>query len=67
MAALAGQPIFPMQVDDASPRPGKSAGAPRAAAMLAVSYSQLADLLRSGVPLLRALEVIAKADVARRH
>ena len=28
--------------------------------MLAVTYSQLADLLRSGVPLLRALEVIEK-------
>jgi len=30
---------------------------------LGVSYGQLADLLRAGVPLLRALETIAKAGV----
>lgn len=59
-AALAGRNIFPMQVDDASPvtEHGRVRRVP--APLLAVTYSQLADLLRGGVPLLRSLEVIQK-------
>ena len=59
-AALAAQAIFPLQMEDASPAVEHQRVRRVPAAMLAVAYSQLADLLRSGVPLLRALEVIQK-------
>ncbi len=58
VAALAGQQLFPIEVQDAAPaaQPRRVRRVP--AALLAVSYGQLADLLRGGVPLLRALKVI---------
>jgi len=58
MSALAGQSLFPLQLDssDTSPEPTRVRRVP--ARTLAASYSLLADLLRSGVPLLRALDVL---------
>ena len=57
-AALAGRALFPVSMDDARPmgEPKRMRRVP--AALLAVTYGQLADLLRSGVPLLRALTVV---------
>jgi general secretion pathway protein F/type IV pilus assembly protein PilC len=59
-AALAGRSLFPVSMDDARPmaEPKRMRRVP--AALLAVTYGQLADLLRSGVPLLRALTVVEK-------
>src|SRR6516164_7673469 len=59
-AALAGRALFPVSMEDARPmtEPRRMRRVP--AALLAVTYGQLADLLRSGVPLLRALIVVEK-------
>ncbi len=59
-AALAGKSLFPLTMEDARPMaaPQKLRRVP--ASLLAVTYGQLADLLRSGVPLLRALTVVEK-------
>jgi type II secretory pathway component PulF len=60
VAALAAQQIFPLQVEDAAPSASPNRVRRVPTQLLAVTYAQLADLLRSGVPLLRALEVIQK-------
>ena len=60
VAALAGRDVFPVQVEAASPAAQQGHVRRIPATLLAVAYSQLADLLRSGVPLLRSLEVIQK-------
>jgi general secretion pathway protein F/type IV pilus assembly protein PilC len=57
-ATLATRSVFPLQVEDASPGLEFQRVRRVPAAMLAVTYGQLADLLRSGVPLLRALDVV---------
>jgi general secretion pathway protein F len=59
-AALAGRSLFPLSMEDARPvsEPRRMRRVP--AAQLAVTYGQMADLLRSGVPLLRALTVVEK-------
>ena len=60
MAMLVGQSLFPMQVD-AKTKEGGGANVRRVPARyLAAMYAQLADLLRSGVPLLRSIEVLQK-------
>jgi type II secretory pathway component PulF len=59
-AALAAQQIFPLQVEDATPAASPLRVRRVPTQLLAVTYAQLADLLRSGVPLLRSLEVIHK-------
>jgi len=58
MAALAGKALFPVELrGETAVKPGGRT--PRIPAQLmAVTYGQLADLLRSGVPLLRALDVL---------
>ena len=60
LAQLAGQTLFPLEVSSdapaAEPRRVRRVPAP----LLAATYSQLADLLRSGVPLLRSLELLQK-------
>jgi general secretion pathway protein F/type IV pilus assembly protein PilC len=58
MSLLAGKDIFPSRLQDAAPavQPHRLRRVP--ASLLAASYSQLADLLRSGVPLLRSIEVM---------
>jgi type II secretory pathway component PulF len=60
LAVLAGRSVFPLQMEDAAPAVENRRIRRVPAGVLAVSYSQLADLLRSGVPLLRSLEVIQK-------
>ncbi|MBL9094657.1 MAG: type II secretion system F family protein [Planctomycetaceae bacterium] len=60
LALLSGQQLFPLSVeaDAATVRAGR--GRKVKTALLTTFYGQLADLLRSGVPLLRALEVLRK-------
>ena len=60
LAALAGQALFPIDVQADSPvvRDDRVRRVP--AQLLANTYGQMADLLRSGVPLLRSLEVLEK-------
>jgi general secretion pathway protein F len=63
VAAIAGRALFPIEVIGAS---GQAAGKRLKrvpAQLLAVTYGQLADLLRSGVPLLRALDVLRKQSL----
>jgi general secretion pathway protein F len=60
VAILAGRSLFPLEVEDAAPAVKSRRVRRVPAPLLAVTYGQLADLLRSGVPLLRSLEVIQK-------
>lgn len=60
VASLASQQIFPLQIDEATHTVSASRVRRVPSQLLATTYSQMADLLRSGVPLLRALEVIQK-------
>jgi len=56
---LAGQSLFPLTVTTAKPRTQLWGGRVKGQTM-AVTYSQLASLLRSGVPMLRAIDVLRK-------
>lgn len=58
MATLARRALFPLELQSDAPATGGRRVRRVPAQLLAVTYAQLADLLRSGVPLLRALEVI---------
>jgi general secretion pathway protein F/type IV pilus assembly protein PilC len=60
LANLAGRSLFPVEVraDSAAPTPTTVRRVP--AQLRATMYSQLADLLRSGVPLLRSLAVLMR-------
>ncbi len=60
LASLAGRSLFPMEVrvDVPVTAPSKVRRVP--AQLRATMYSQLADLLRSGVPLLRSLGVLIR-------
>jgi type II secretory pathway component PulF len=60
VATLTGRSIFPLTLEEATPGVDHQNIRHVPAAALATTYSQLADLLRSGVPLLRSLEVIQK-------
>jgi type II secretory pathway component PulF len=60
LAALAGQALFPIEVTIDSPVIEDHRVRRVPAQLLAQSYGQMADLLRSGVPLLRALEVLER-------
>ena len=60
VAVLASRSIFPLELNDAAANVENRRLRRVPAPMLALAYSQLADLLRSGVPLLRSLEVIQK-------
>lgn len=58
LASLAARQLFPLRVSSATKR-AIVAGSPRVKAKVVVPvYSQLAALLRSGVPLLRSLQVL---------
>ncbi len=62
VSSLSSQQLFPVQIDaveSAAARRGRS-NRRIPARHLAVFYSQLADLLRSGVPLLRSLELLER-------
>jgi type II secretory pathway component PulF len=56
---LAGQSLFPLNVTTEKPRTQLLGGRVKGQTM-AVTYSQLASLLRSGVPLLRSIDVLRK-------
>jgi len=59
-SALAARAVFPLEIRDSAP-PVLHQKIRRIPAQLqAVTFGQLADLLKSGVPLLRALEVVEK-------
>jgi general secretion pathway protein F len=60
LAALAGQALFPIEVHADSPVIDDHRVRRVPAQLLANTYGQMADLLRSGVPLLRCLEVLQK-------
>jgi type II secretory pathway component PulF len=60
LAALAGQSLFPIEVKADSPVIEHSRVRRVPPQLLANAYGQLADLLRSGVPLLRSLEVLER-------
>ncbi|WP_437226185.1 type II secretion system F family protein [Planctomicrobium sp. SH661] len=62
LASLAAQRLFPIRVDMAasSKASEKQISKRVPARYLAVFYSQLADLLKSGVPLLRSLELLGR-------
>jgi general secretion pathway protein F/type IV pilus assembly protein PilC len=55
---LAARAIFPIKVEEASETVDSNRVKRVPAAMMAVAFGQMADLLRSGVPLLRAIEVV---------
>ncbi|MCS7237648.1 MAG: type II secretion system F family protein [Thermoguttaceae bacterium] len=59
-AVLAGRGLFPVSVDGQLQRPEKIRFGRVPRQHLATVYRQLADLLRNGVPLLRALDVIRR-------
>ena len=62
LAAISSRSLFPLDVRSDAPatsnKPSRVRRVP--AQLLATTYGQLADLLHSGVPLLRALEVLQK-------
>jgi general secretion pathway protein F/type IV pilus assembly protein PilC len=58
--ALAGRMVFPLTVDDAGVAVEFSRVRRVPATMLSMAFGQMADLLRSGVPLLRAIDVVEK-------
>ncbi len=60
LSTLAGRSLFPLEVQADSPitAPSKVRRVP--AQLRATMYSQLADLLRSGVPLLRSITVLMR-------
>jgi type II secretory pathway component PulF len=60
LAALAGQALFPIEVRADSPVVEDHRVRRVPAQLLANTYGQMADLLRSGVPLLRSLEVLQR-------
>ncbi len=60
LAALAARSLFPVQVRGESPVADRQRVGRVPAQLMAAFYAQLADLLASGVPLLRALEVLRK-------
>jgi general secretion pathway protein F len=59
LAAIAGQALFPVEVKGAATATATRNRRIRAQ-VVAVMYGQLADLLRSGVPLLRSLDVLRR-------
>lgn len=60
LSLLANQALFPIDVQTASPVTETRHIRRVPPQLLATSYAQLADLLHSGVPLLRSLEVLQK-------
>ncbi|MGQ9575079.1 MAG: type II secretion system F family protein [Thermoguttaceae bacterium] len=60
LAMIAGRSLFPVEIKGTVARPEVQRRRRVRAQVLATMYGQLADLLRSGVPLLRALDVLRK-------
>lgn len=60
LAGIAARSLFPIEVGGAVQTREVQSNRRVSAQLLAVTFGQLADLLRSGVPLLRALDVIKR-------
>ena len=60
LAAIAGRALFPVEVRGAAAATAATRDRRVRAQVLAAMYGQLADLLRSGVPLLRSLDVLRR-------
>ena len=60
LSALGQQALFPLEVKADAPASSTWRGRRIKAQLMATTYGQLADLLRSGVPLLRSIEVLKK-------
>lgn len=61
LAALSAKALFPIDVRGDAPATAEQKSTRRASAqVLATTFAQLADLLRSGVPLLRSIEVLQR-------
>ncbi|HEX2520082.1 MAG TPA: type II secretion system F family protein [Castellaniella sp.] len=60
LAALDQQALFPLEIKADKPASATWRGRRIKAQLVATAYGQLADLLRSGVPLLRSLDVLLK-------
>ena len=58
LSTLAGRALFPIEIQADAPAADPARVKRVPAQLRATTYSQLADLLRSGVPLLRALSVL---------
>lgn len=67
LSALAGKSLFPVRVDMAAAAQAQRAGLGKRVRPkhLAVFYMQLGDLLRSGVPLLRSLELLERQSPSK--
>lgn len=64
LCALGERQLFPLSVEDAAPaRPAWQRKRRIKTGLLATTLTQLADLLQSGVPLLRSLDVLAEQAV----
>jgi len=60
LGVLASQALFPLEIRAETARRPLALRRRIPMQLLAITYSQLADLLRSGVPLLRSLDVLRK-------
>jgi general secretion pathway protein F/type IV pilus assembly protein PilC len=60
LSALAGKSLFPLEIRGDAPVRTAGRGPRVPAQAMANTYSQMADLLRSGVPLLRTLDVLRR-------
>jgi type II secretory pathway component PulF len=60
LSSLAGRELFPVRIEGKSSLDGSGRVGRIPAQLRATTLGQLADLLRSGVPLLRALDVLKK-------
>ncbi len=58
VAALSSRSLFPLDVQGGTAPEASQRGRGVSAQVMAAAYGQLSDLLRSGVPLLRALDVV---------
>lgn len=67
LAALSSRQLFPIQVDlaESTRQEQKFVGRRVGARTLAIFYAQLADLLKSGVPLLRSLELLERQSTSQ--
>ena len=59
LVALAEQSLFPLNVEDANPKPTWQLKKRITASVVAATLTQLADLLQNGVPLLDSLDLLA--------
>jgi len=64
LTAIAGRALFPVEIKGAAAATATRDRRIRAQ-LLATTYGQMADLLRSGVPLLRALDVLRRQTTHR--